>query len=157
MIKKSKVKSVQANGKWEGKFGLMYKFEIEMDNGDLGEYSSKVKEQDKFVKGQETEYEFIDGNFPKIKPVYQKPSFGNFKDNSDRQESIIRQSTLKCAVEYLKGAEASLEEVFDAAEQMIAWVNKKEINKTVKEELQGRKEMYSQDQINSFNNDDLPF
>ena len=138
MIKKSKVKSVQANGTWKGKFGLMYKFEIEMDNGDLGEYSSKVKEQDKFVKGKETEYEFIDGNFPKIKPVYQKPS-----DNSDRQESIIRQSTLKCAVEYLKGAEASLEEVFDAAEQMIAWVNKKEINKS---EIN-----------NTDNNDDLPF
>ena len=143
MIKKSKVKNVQANGTWEGKFGLMYKFEVEMENGDIGEYSSKAKDQDKFVTGQETEYEFVDGNFPKVKPVYQKPQFGNFKDNSDRQESIIRQSSLKCAVEYLKGAEASLEEVFDAAEQMIAWVNKKEINKS---EIK-----------NTDNNNDLPF
>ena len=68
-MKKSIVKNVQGNGTWEGKFGLMYKFEVEMENGDSGEYSSKSKEQTKFVVGEEVEYEFIDGNFPKINPV----------------------------------------------------------------------------------------
>ena len=36
MIKKSTVKSVQANGTWEGKFGMMYKFEVEFENEDSG-------------------------------------------------------------------------------------------------------------------------
>ena len=47
-IKKSKVMSVQANGTWEGSYGVMYKNEIVFQNGDVGEYSSKSKEQNKF-------------------------------------------------------------------------------------------------------------
>ena len=35
MIKKSKVKSIQANGTWEGKFGLMYKNEVLFENGEF--------------------------------------------------------------------------------------------------------------------------
>ena len=129
MIKKSTVKSVQANGTWEGKFGMMYKFEVSFENDDTGEYSSKSKEQDKFVVGQEMDYEYDGGRFPKIKPHYNKGNFtGGFKGNDDRQESIIRQSSLKASIEYLKGAEASLEEVFESAEKMIAWVNKRQVN-----------------------------
>ena len=129
LLKTSKVKNVQSNGTWEGKFGLMYKLEVEMEDGNVGEYSSKSKEQDKVVVGQEMEYEYIDGRFPKVKPHYNKGNFtGGFKSNDDRQESIIRQSSLKAAVEYLKGAEASLEEVFESAEKMIAWVNKRQVN-----------------------------
>ena len=129
LLKTSKVKNVQSNGTWEGKFGLMYKFEVEMEDGNVGEYSSKSKDQDKFVVGKEMEYEYDGGKFPKIKPHYNKGNFtGGFKGNDDRQESIIRQSSLKAAVEYLKGAEASLEEVFESAEKMIAWVNKRQVN-----------------------------
>ena len=71
-MKKSKVISVQANGTWEGKYGIMYKYEVSFENGDSGEYSSKSENQTKFIEGQETEYEFIDGKFPKIKPVLKK-------------------------------------------------------------------------------------
>ena len=48
-MKNSKVTSVQSNGSWEGKYGIMYKFEIGFENGDVGEYSSKNQEQNKFV------------------------------------------------------------------------------------------------------------
>ena len=48
--KKSIVKSVTPNGTWEGQYGLMYKFEIEFENGDVGEYLSKSENQDKFVE-----------------------------------------------------------------------------------------------------------
>ena len=54
MNKKSKVVSVQANGTWEGKYGVMYKYEVAFENGDAGEYSSKSAEQNKFVEGQLT-------------------------------------------------------------------------------------------------------
>ena len=50
MIKKSKVKKVQANGTWEGKFGMMYKFEVEFEDGNAGEYSSKTQDQNKFIE-----------------------------------------------------------------------------------------------------------
>ena len=124
LLKTSKVKSVQANGTWESKAtgDTYYKFEVEMEDGNIGEYSSKSKDQIKFVVGQETEYEYHGGKFPN------KGNFtGGFKGNDDRQVSIIRQSSLKASIEYLRGAEASLEEVFDTAEKMIAWVNKKEV------------------------------
>ena len=45
MQKNSTVTRVTGNGTWEGKFGLMYKFEIEMDNGDIGENLSKTFNQ----------------------------------------------------------------------------------------------------------------
>tara|TARA_Y100000401_G_C8236335_1_gene180727 strand:- start:140 stop:616 length:477 start_codon:yes stop_codon:yes gene_type:complete len=70
-IKTDTVKTVIPNGTWEGSYGLMYKFEILMNNGDRGEYSSKSKDQDKFIEGKEVAYHFIDGNYPKIKPHYE--------------------------------------------------------------------------------------
>tara|TARA_R100000808_G_scaffold20598_1_gene44515 strand:+ start:53 stop:580 length:528 start_codon:yes stop_codon:yes gene_type:complete len=78
MIKKSKVTNVQGGGTWSPNNNpdkIFYGFEVEMENGDIGQYSSIKKEQDKFIVGQEVEYEFIDGRFPKVKPVYQKPGF----------------------------------------------------------------------------------
>jgi len=131
MIKKSKVTNVQGGGTWSPKDNpdkIFYGFEVEMENGDIGQYSSIKQDQDKFVVGQEVEYEFTGGKFPKVKPVYQKSGFGGFKEDPNRQKLIIRQSSLRSAVEYLKGAEASLEEVFEAAEKMINWVNDKPNN-----------------------------
>ena len=133
MIKKSKVKSVQANGTWEGKFGVMYKFEIEFENEDAGEYSSKTQDQNKFVEGQEMEYEFIDGHFPKVKPVYQKPDFvsngvsGSYKKDDNVQKMIVKQSSLKSAVDYCSGGNCSTSDVLKVAQEFVDWVmeNKK--------------------------------
>ena len=124
MIKKSKVTSAQPNGTWEGKFGLMYKSEISFENGDAGEYSSKTREQDKFVVGKETEYEFIGGNFPKVKPVYQKPqSFGGggYKKDDNVQKMIVKQSSLKAAVDFCNEG-CSVEDVIKVAQKFTDWV-----------------------------------
>ena len=128
-----------------------------MENGDKIDIG-KVKKQE---VGNELTYEIIGdiGQHPFTKAKSVNPNWNNnnnnnnFKENTDRQESIIRQSSLKTAVEYLKGAEASLEELFETTEKMIAFINKSEINKTVKEELEGRKQMDIQDN----NDNDLPF
>ena len=128
MIKKSKVKSVQANGTWEGKFGMMYKFEVEFENEDSGEYSSKTQDQTKFVIGQEMEYEFIDGHFPKVKPVYQKPDFvnngvsGSYKKDDNVQKMIVKQSSLKSAVDYCSGGNCSTSDVLKVAQEFVDWV-----------------------------------
>mgnify|MGYP003132056597 CR=1 FL=1 len=128
LLKTSKVKNVQSNGTWEGKFGLMYKFEVEMEDGNVGEYSSKSKEQDKFVVGKEMEYEYDGGKFPKIKPHYNKGNFtGGFKGNDDRQRAINRWAGLGRAIDYL-GAAASEEQLYKQAETFIEWVNKTEVN-----------------------------
>ena len=128
MIKTSTVKSVQANGTWEGKFGMMYKFEVEFENEDFGEYSSKTQDQNKFVIGQEMEYEFIDGHFPKVKPVYQKPDFasngfsGGYKKDDNVQKMIVKQSSLKSAVDFCSGGNCSPSDVIKVAQEFVDWV-----------------------------------
>jgi hypothetical protein len=126
MNKKSKVTNVQASGTWEGKFGLMYKFEVEFENGDAGEYSSKSKDQNKFLCGVETEYEYIDGKFPKVKPVWvqnQPPQAtqSNLQSNNNREEMIVKQSSLKAAVEFCD-KDCTIEQVLDNAEIFYNWV-----------------------------------
>jgi hypothetical protein len=128
MIKTSTVKNVQANGTWEGKFGMMYKFEVEFENEDAGEYSSKTQDQTKFVVGSEMEYEFIDGNFPKVKPVYQKPDFasngfsGGYKKDDKVQKMIVKQSSLKSAVDYCSKGNCSPSDVIKVAQEFVDWV-----------------------------------
>ena len=144
LLKTSKVKSVQANGTWEGKFGLMYKFEVVMENGNAGEYSSKTKDQEKFVVGEEVQYEFVDGKFPKIKPYYNK-------DNLDRQKAINRWAGLGRAIDYL-GASASEEQLYKQAERFIEWVNEKQ-----KETLNNNSTADNWQKHHNSSNDDLPF
>jgi hypothetical protein len=83
--KKSTVSNVQATGTFESQYGIFYKYEVEMENGDLGEYSSKSDSQTKFVIGETVDYEFIDGQFPKIKPIstFQQSSGADFKKSDD--------------------------------------------------------------------------
>lgn len=141
-MKKSKLTNVQGNGNWKE----FFKFDVEFENGECGTIYRKSNDA-KVNIGEEYSYTLSDkGTVKIVNTNFTNSSNNSFKDHTDRQESIIRQSTLKCAVEYLKGAEASLEEVFEAAEQMILWVNKSEVNKTVKEDLDSKD-----------SNNDLPF
>ena len=137
-MKKGEVKRVTANGTWEGKFGVMYKFEVEFTNGDCGEYSSKSLEQTKFKEGEQVEYEFIEGKFPKVKPFYAVPTTnGNFTGNDNTQELIVRQCSLKSAVEYSNGSTCSPEDICDTADVFAKWILKNDVvlSKTKKDDL----------------------
>jgi len=118
-MKNSKVTNVQPNGTWDGNYGLMYKFEISFENGDVGEYSSKNKLQDKFIVGQQTDYEYTDGKFPKVKPVYIKPdnfnksSYNSTKQDVDKNNSISRAVAFKGSILY--DNQCSIEDVLKNA------------------------------------------
>ena len=104
-IKKSVVKSVQGSGTWDTKkepIKTFYKYEIEMENGDSGEYSSISDSQDKFIEGVEVEYIYTGGEYPKIKPYYNNPNTGSYSyssSNSKEDEQIARSVGVKAAVE----------------------------------------------------------
>ena len=153
-MKNSKVTSVQSNGSWEGKYGVMYKFEIGFENGDVGEYSSKNQEQNKFAIGTNADYEYTDGKFPKVKPVYIKPdsfnnSFSNSSnDNPDRQKLIVKQSSLKAAVEF--DNKCTVEDVLKNADMFYNWVMG--INNT-SDNFDSR----LKNKVDEIINDDLPF
>ena len=90
-IKKSVVVAASPNGTWEGKYGLMYKFLIEFENGDRGSYLSKSENQNKFITGNETEYEYTGGEYPRIKPHYSNPMpSSNFTNKSSETRDEIR-------------------------------------------------------------------
>ncbi len=130
-MKTSKVKRVTGNGTWEGNYGMMYKFEVEFENGDCGEYSSKTENQTKFVAGEEANYEFIDGKFPKVKPYYATPQSNgqiNYKKDDNVQDLIVRQSSLKAAVDYCRGSDGSVDDIFYLADECYNWVMGKKPN-----------------------------
>ena len=129
MQKNSKVIKITPNGTWEGQYGLMHKFEIEMENGDKGEYLSKFENQTKFIENVKTDYNFIDGDYPRIKPVSTFkpfPSGSNAtspKMDMDRQKLIVKQSSLKAAVDLcIAQGLYSSEDVLSRAEAFTDWV-----------------------------------
>ena len=72
MEKNDVVKSVQANGTFDFQGKTFYKYEVEMENGDVGEYNSVSANQSHFVEGAQVDYIYDTSKpkFPKIKPVY---------------------------------------------------------------------------------------
>jgi len=121
-MKTSKVKNIQSSGTWTGREGkIFYKFEIEMENGDLGEYSSVNKEQSKFVIGSSSEYEFSGGQHPKIKPHFAATQPTQQKPSTDRELLIVRQSCLKCATD-LVIANGEINQLIPMAEKLVKWV-----------------------------------
>ena len=131
-IEKSVVTKVTPNGTWDGQYGLMYKFDIEFENGQGGEYLSKFENQTKFVVGKEVEYERTErGQFVKIKPVSNfqpgQSSGGGFKKDDNVQKMIVRQSSLKAAVDLcIAEGVYTHEDIISRADAFVAWVYGKE-------------------------------
>lgn len=128
---KAKVVSVSPKGDYQLRDGkTLYKFFVSMDNGDSGEYSSVKSDQDKFIVGQEVEYELSSTSYGnKIKPVYQPATGGysnnykaSYSGNDNRQELIIKQTALKAAVDFLKDKQAKSTDVLKVADSFVEWV-----------------------------------
>lgn len=131
-IKKSVVTKVQPTGTWDTKrepIKTFFKFDIEMENGDTGEYSSVNKEQDKFVEGQEVEYEYLPhSDFPKIKPYYQRDTTnstgGGYNVNVSNQEPerIARSVALKVASEQAIHRNLAMKEMLELSESFSIFI-----------------------------------
>jgi len=130
---KSKPTNIQANGTWESKFGLMYQFDIEMEDGNIGQYSSpkytnKDSDDFPFKVGEERDYVFeAHEKFPKIKLPKKdfQPSFQfNGKQDTSRELMITRQSSLARAVEVLthNTDKIKADDVIQLADKFTKWV-----------------------------------
>jgi len=141
---KGTVANVQGNGHFDGNYGRLYKYEvtITLEDGSevTGEYSSKSDNQNKFSINNIVDFEFIDGQYPKIKPY--NPQFVNntpqnnstpsapvAQSEDTRQVSIELQSCLRSAALFANGGALNTDEVFKAAEEMYAWLQSKKQNK----------------------------
>ena len=124
MVKKGIVKDVQANGTWEGQYGLMYKFEVTFDNGDTGQALSKT-ENCKFVVGQEASYEYKGGQYPKVKYVTEFQQNNDFKPKAKAdnvQELIVRQNALTNATIFVCNNGGTPQDVLEIADMFKEWV-----------------------------------
>jgi|TARA_R110002020_G_C16213159_1_gene767148 hypothetical protein len=157
-IKTSKIKEVVNIKPHTNNYGTTYYHNLQMENGDKINLGKKKEQQ----VGWELTYEIIEEGqqeFNKAKAVAPEGfksngtpgSFNTPKvDWADKDISIIRQSSLKASIEYLKGAEPSLEEIFETAEEIINWVNKRPVQKAMHDVASSPKGFKK-------NNDNLPF
>ena len=114
-MKNSKVKNVQGSGM----FKELYVFEIELDNGDIGKIYRKSNDS-KLTNGQEISYTMNDKGSIKIVTDYQKNQTQSSPKQDDVQKLIVKQSSLKAAVDY--DNKCSPEDVLKNAQMFYEWV-----------------------------------
>jgi hypothetical protein len=121
MNKKSKVIKVTGNGTWSPKNDpskVFYAYEIEMENGDTGIYNSIKDNQNKFVEGEMTNYEFTGGEYPKIKPHYEKKSTNLANDNL-----MIKCVSLKSSARIFAGINVDDNKIIELARKFENYLN----------------------------------
>lgn len=169
-MKKAKVVAVNPQGDYQLKDGrTLYKFALTFDNGDTGEYSSVKPDQTKFVVGMEAEYELNATQYGnRIKPVYSQGggfsgggySSGGYSSGSDdKQRMIVKQSSLKAAVDFLKDKGAKSTDVLKVADSFVSWVMEEDKKETSYDNHFSSREEKIQvaNAIVNGQDDDLPF
>lgn len=135
MEKTGTVLSISANGTWESKYGhTMYKYAVEMDNGDQGEYSSSkyTSETDPlfpFKVGTQVPYEFTaHEKFPRIAPP-KKEWTGNGKGGYSGKSKGFGSLT-GFAASYTKdlivGGVIKLDDLEVVADRFYKWMSEKD-------------------------------
>lgn len=123
--KKGKVIAVYGNGTWESPNGLLYRFEIEMENGDRGQYLSKTQDCAKFPQNGEvwytTECQVRNGKeYYRIKPA-QDPNSpapakggyggGGYQKDPETEKRITRMSVLKVACDLVVNGQSKVQDL----------------------------------------------
>lgn len=108
-MKTSKIKSIQNDGTWND----LFKFEVQMENGDVGGCFAKTqipswKEGDEMnyeytQKGKFWNIKFLQSNKPVWKGNSNSTSSNSYASNPDKDAAIARAVALKAAVDLHKG------------------------------------------------------
>jgi|14BtaG_2_1085337.scaffolds.fasta_scaffold14445_2 hypothetical protein len=145
-MKNSKVVNVQGSGM----FKELYVFEVELDNGDVGKIYRKSNDS-KLTNGQDISYTINDKGSIKIVTDYQKnQSQSSPQKSDDVQKLIVKQSTLKAAVDY--DNKCSPEDVLKNAQMFYDWVMGTDVQKKVDKVAKA-----FNDKFKGTTPDDLPF
>ena len=145
-MKNSKVVNVQGSGM----FKELYVFEVELDNGDVGKIYRKSNDS-KLTNGQDISYTINDKGSIKIVTDYQKnnQSQSSPQKSDDVQKLIVKQSTLKAAVDY--DNKCSPEDVLKNAQMFYDWVMGNDVQKKVDKVAKAFNDKFADE------SDDLPF
>lgn len=125
----SKIKTIVNIKEYTNSYGTTLYHSLEMENGDKINIGKKKEQQ----VGWELTYE-ITGNgqqeYDTAKSIQKEggnfvpnnTSSNNTSKNYDVQELIVRQSSLKCAVDYCNNDKCSPEDICETAEIFAQWV-----------------------------------
>ena len=98
------IKSMIAQGTYQGQSGPVYKFEVELEDGTIGEVGAMT--EDRWSEGDEVEYTATDTKWgPKLK--LQKPGYtgggstGGYRKDPETQKRIENSWALQTAVQIL--------------------------------------------------------
>lgn len=128
---KGKIISATFKKEYESKFGTLYLHEIWYnDNGEKQKafYSSKTKEQNKFIAGQEPEFtiEVQTGNnnqvYNKIKPVQQNRGYSNTGRAMQREQTKYSGFAMAYAKDLVVAGKIKIEQMYAEAQCMIDWM-----------------------------------
>lgn len=130
-MKTGKIKAINGDGTWKD----LFKFEVEIDNGDIG--NMYKKSDNPFVEvGQEINYTLSDKGTLKI--IEEGGGTGgssySYAKKDDVQRYIIRQSCLNRAVDFHIAKQSfSEEEILKQAERFEQWVLTKNVDHNSKD------------------------
>lgn len=81
-----------------------------------------------------------------------------FTEDPGKQDSIIRQSSMKAAVDLVTGGQEKYEKLFDLAEEIVKWVKNEKIEDKAKEVFPEAEEVKDEDFMDGeISLDDIPF
>jgi len=112
----SKIKTIQANGTYESQVGLLYKFNIELEDGSGGEVSAKT--EDRWKVGEEVEYEITPtkyGDKMKLTKPGQNRSGGYYKEDPEKTKRITASWAIALALQ----EESDHEKILERAEYLV--------------------------------------
>jgi len=145
----SKIKEVVSVKPHENSYGITLYHSLLMENGDKINIGKKKEQQ----VGWELTYEIVEEGqqeYNKAKAVapdkFKSNGQTSYKKDDTVQELIVRQSSLKAAVDYCRGSSCSPEEICENAQLFAEWVWGKKMD-VINETNEGIKE----------SNNDLPF
>lgn len=108
----SKIKSIQPNGTYQSQNGLMYKFEIELEDGTSGEVSAKT--EDRWNIGDEVEYETTPSKWG-VRMKLTKAGYADKGSSPDIQKRI----DASWAIGHAINQESDPQKILDAAEYLL--------------------------------------
>lgn len=122
---KAEIKKAEFQKEYESKFGTLYLHKI-WYNDTFGFYSSKVQNQNKFVKGQEAEFteEAMTGKngpYTKIKPLQQGRQ-SNFGRALKREQSRYSGFAMAYAKDLVVAGKITHDEMYAEAQCMFDWM-----------------------------------
>ena len=128
---KTKIISANWEKEYESKFGTLHLHRIIFENQgekQTGFYSSKSKDQNKFVAGKEAEFEIENqrgpkGDYLKLKPFQSNKGYSNTGRAIQREQSKYSGFSMSYAKDlFIAGKIESFEQMFAEAQNMFDWM-----------------------------------